>query len=69
VRLGAKRDPAMRQLLPMLGKVSDAGNEKARRVLGWAPRPNVETIVDTAESLVKYRLLKSRPLPPVLGSN
>ena len=60
VRLGAKRDPAMRPLLPMLGKVRDASNEKARRALGWTPRPNEETIVATAESLMKFGLLRSK---------
>jgi dihydroflavonol-4-reductase len=59
VRLGARRDPAMRQLLPMLGKVREASHEKATRVLGWVPRPNEETIVATAESLLKFGLLKN----------
>ncbi len=60
VRLGAMRDAPLRQLLPMLGKVRDASNEKAKRVLGWNPRPNEETIVATAESLIKFRLLKEQ---------
>ena len=38
VRLAALRDPAVRQILPELGKMKNATNEKARRVLGWAPR-------------------------------
>ena len=38
VRLAALRDPAVKQILPELGKMKNATNEKARRLLGWAPR-------------------------------
>ncbi len=58
VRLAAIRDPAVRQFVPELGMVKNATNEKARRVLGWAPRSNEEALVATAESLVRLRLLK-----------
>src|SRR5262249_15444324 len=58
VRLAAIRDPAIRQIVPMLGKVREASNEKAKRVLDWTPRSNEEAIVATAESLVKFGLLK-----------
>ena len=58
VRLAALRDPAVQQILPELGKAKNATNEKAQRVLGWAPRSNEEAIVATAESLVRLGLLK-----------
>jgi nucleoside-diphosphate-sugar epimerase len=58
VRLAALRDPAIRTILPELGKKKTATNEKARRVLGWEPRSNEEAILATAESLVRLRLLK-----------
>jgi nucleoside-diphosphate-sugar epimerase len=58
VRLAALRDPAVRQILPELGKIKNATNEKARRMLGWTPRSNEEAIVATAESLVRLGLLK-----------
>ncbi|MGA8142976.1 MAG: aldehyde reductase [Candidatus Acidiferrales bacterium] len=58
VRLAALRDPAVKQILPELGKRKNATNEKARRMLGWAPRSNEEAIVATAESLVRLGLLK-----------
>ena len=58
VRLAALRDPAVRQVLPELGKVKNATGEKARRLLGWAPRSNEEAIVATAESLLGLGLLK-----------
>ena len=61
VRLASMRDPAVKQILPELGKTKNATNEKARRVLGWAPRSNEESIVATAESLVRLGLLKDSP--------
>jgi dihydroflavonol-4-reductase len=32
--------------------------EKARRLLGWTPRPGEEAIVATAESLIQRGLVK-----------
>jgi nucleoside-diphosphate-sugar epimerase len=64
VRLAALRDPAVKQILPELGKFKNATNEKAKRVLGWAPRSNEESIVATAESLVRLGLLKDSPTKP-----
>jgi nucleoside-diphosphate-sugar epimerase len=58
VRVAALRDPAVKQILPELGKRKNATNEKARSLLGWAPRSNEESIVATAESLVRLGLLK-----------
>jgi dihydroflavonol-4-reductase len=58
VRIAAMRDPAVKLILPELGKRKNATNEKARRVLGWAPRSNEECIVATAESLVRLGLLR-----------
>jgi nucleoside-diphosphate-sugar epimerase len=58
VRLASMRDPAIKQILPELGKRKNATNQKARRVLGWSPRSNEESIVATAESLVQLNLLK-----------
>jgi nucleoside-diphosphate-sugar epimerase len=58
VRLAAIRDPAVKLILPELGKMKNGTNEKARRMLGWTPRSNEECIVATAESLVRLGLLK-----------
>ncbi len=58
VRIVAMRDPAAKQILPELGKKKNATNEKARRLLGWAPRSREDAIVATAESLVRLGLLK-----------
>jgi nucleoside-diphosphate-sugar epimerase len=48
---------SIKEMVPNLGKVRRASNEKARRVLGWAPRSNEEAILATAESLVRLGLL------------
>jgi nucleoside-diphosphate-sugar epimerase len=61
VRLASLRDPAIKVILPELGKQKNATNEKARRLLGWSPRSNEESIVATAESLVRLGLLKHSP--------
>jgi nucleoside-diphosphate-sugar epimerase len=58
VRLAALLDPAVKQLVPELGKPKNGTNTKARRVLGWAPRSNEDAIVATAESLVALGLLR-----------
>jgi dihydroflavonol-4-reductase len=61
VRLAALREPAARLILPELGKAKNATSEKARRLLGWTPRPREEALVATAESLCRLGLLKSSP--------
>lgn len=58
IRMAARRDPAVQQILPELGKRKNGSNEKARRVLGWQPRSNEDCIVATAESMVQLGLLK-----------
>jgi nucleoside-diphosphate-sugar epimerase len=58
VRLASLRDPAIKLILPELGKRKNATNEKARRMLGWTPRSNEEAIAATGESLVRLALLK-----------
>jgi nucleoside-diphosphate-sugar epimerase len=58
VRLVALGDPAVRQILPELGKTKNATNAKAKRVLGWEPRSNEDAIVATAESMLRLGLLK-----------
>jgi dihydroflavonol-4-reductase len=51
-------DPAVKQILPELGKFKNATNMKAKHVLGWSPRSNEEAIVATAQSLIHLGLLK-----------
>jgi len=58
VRIAALRDPAVKLILPELGRPKNATNEKAKRLLAWEPRSNEDSIVATAESLVRLGLLK-----------
>jgi dihydroflavonol-4-reductase len=58
LKVGSLFDPSLKLILPELGKKQKASNEKAKKVLGWKPRSNEEAIISTAESLVKFGLLK-----------
>ena len=55
VRLVSRFDSSVKQIVPELGKVKQASNAKAKRVLGWAPRSNDEALVATGESLLRLR--------------
>lgn len=61
VRLASLRDPAVKLILPELGKKKNATSAKAHRLLGWTPRSNEEALVATAESLLRFGLLKDSP--------
>lgn len=58
VRLVSLVDKSVALVVPELGKFRNATNEKARRLLGWAPRSNEDSIIATAESLVRLGLLR-----------
>ena len=58
VRLARFKDPAVKQIIPELGKWKNATSEKAQRVLGWIPRSREESVVATGESLVRLGLVK-----------
>jgi dihydroflavonol-4-reductase len=53
VRAMALFDPSVRTVTNQLGKKLAYSSEKARTLLGWAPRPVEETIVETARSMVE----------------
>jgi nucleoside-diphosphate-sugar epimerase len=59
VRAASLFDPAVKQILPELGKRKNATSAKAQRVLGWSPRSREDAIVATAESLLQFGLLKA----------
>jgi dihydroflavonol-4-reductase len=63
VRLMARFDPGLRQLVPLLGNPRNASSAKAERLLGWKTRPPEETIVATAESLLHFGLVGVRRRP------
>lgn len=60
VRLASWRDPAVKAVIPELGKFKNATGEKAQRLLGWKPRSREDAIVATAESLIELGLLKEK---------
>ena len=45
-------DPAVRSITGQLGRRNAYSSEKARKLLGWSPRPAEETIVDCAQSII-----------------
>ena len=57
VKLAALRDPAVKQIVPELGRYKNATSAKARRVLGWSPRSSEDALVATAESLLRLGLV------------
>lgn len=59
LRLASLVDSSIAQVVPELGKVKNASNEKARRVLGWTPRSREEAIIAAAESLIHLGLLRN----------
>ncbi len=61
VRFAALLDPAVGQIVPELGKRKNATGEKARRLLGWAPRSREDALVATAQSLLRLGLVKESP--------
>jgi dihydroflavonol-4-reductase len=62
VRAVAVFDRGVRLTLPSLGRTERLSTEKARRELGWTMRPVRGTVLDTAESLVRYGIVE-RPTP------
>jgi nucleoside-diphosphate-sugar epimerase len=58
LRLASIFDSSLKQITPELGKFKNATNEKSRRVLGWSPRSNEDSLLATAESLLRLGLLR-----------
>lgn len=48
----AAASPQMNALLPLLGRTQAFSTDKARRILGFAPRPAADTVADTGASLL-----------------
>lgn len=57
VRLAARRDASLKQIMPALGRRSVHSTDKARRLLGWQPRPAADVVVDCARSLIQARTI------------
>jgi dihydroflavonol-4-reductase len=60
VRGAALFDPGLRQVVGELDERFAFSNEKAKRVLGWSPRPIEQTAVECAESLVREGVVRGR---------
>jgi len=52
VRLLALASAQVRSIAPLVGRVNPVTSAKAQRVLGFAPRPAADTLVDCARSLL-----------------
>lgn len=57
VRAGAAGNPAYAALVPDLGYAKETSNDKARRVLGWEPRPAAEAVEAAGRSMVERGLV------------
>jgi dihydroflavonol-4-reductase len=53
LRAAAATDPSLERIAREVGKLRHLSSDKARRVLGWAPRTTDEAILATAESLLR----------------
>ncbi|MEK3795625.1 aldehyde reductase [Paenibacillus sp. FSL R7-0204] len=53
VRAAAVFNPKLRMIASLLGQDMSTSNQKAKRLLGWAPRPAEEAIVATGKSMMK----------------
>ncbi|MBT2619886.1 MULTISPECIES: SDR family oxidoreductase [Chryseobacterium] len=51
-------NPKLKSVAPYLGMIKNASSEKAIKVLGWKPRSTEEAIVATANSLIKFDIVK-----------
>lgn len=58
VRVAALFNPLAKSIVSQLGRVKNASNEKARRLLGWTPRSDEEAIMSAVESMSRFGLIK-----------
>jgi dihydroflavonol-4-reductase len=58
VRLSARFDPVVRQVIGELGHERDADTSHARTKLGWTARPAEDSILDTARSMIELGIVK-----------
>ena len=59
VRAAALFNPMAKKIVPQLGRIKNASNEKARLLLGWSPRTNEEAILSAAESLFRFGVVET----------
>jgi dihydroflavonol-4-reductase len=56
IRVMARFQPRLQELVPQLSVIRRASNAKARAELGWSPRSNEDTVAASGESLVRLGL-------------
>lgn len=57
VRATALFDAPLRAITVSLGRKNRHSTDKAKRLLGWQPRPAAETVVGCAQSLIAWKLV------------
>jgi nucleoside-diphosphate-sugar epimerase len=57
VRFTALFDRSLRAITVSLGRRNRHSSDKAKRVLGWQPRPASETVLDCARSLIEWQVV------------
>jgi len=57
IRLAALKDPSIKPIVPLLGRIMNVTSAKAIKLLGWQPRSAEAAILATAESLIRLKLL------------
>lgn len=60
VRLLAPFMPTLRTLAPLVGRRIETSSAKARRVLGFAPRPAAETLADCGRDLLERGVVRRK---------
>lgn len=55
--LASRFDPGLKLIVGELGRDARVSNEKAKRILGWQPRPEAEAIRASADSLIAAGLV------------
>jgi len=62
VRIAALFSPAAKSVVSQLGRIKNASNEKAKKLLGWTPRTSEEAIMAAVESIVRFGSTKKASL-------
>lgn len=57
LRIVALKDPMVKSMIPLLGRLMNTTSAKAIRLLDWSPRSTEEAVLATAESLMRLHLL------------
>ena len=58
VRILGMFDSTVKMIVPELGKQKFTSNKKAIEILGWQPKSPEDSVVSTAESLIRLKMVK-----------